>query len=413
MSPTMRTSRDPPEPVHAEPRICVVGSGTKFLSGISYFTMHLAASLAQQVDVSVILMRRLIPRFLYPGRERVGSKLTSVTYPIDLPVFDGVDWFWIPSMFRAILFLRRQRPTHLVCQWWTGAVLHSFLLLALVARVLGARVIVEFHEVQDPGESRFAPARWYVSCFAGLLMRTASGFVIHSEFDRLHLEERFKIGRRPIVVIPHGPYDHHDVDNAEPLREAPDDVLNLLFFGTIRPYKGLEDLVEAFEEVCDREPDRFWLTVVGETWEGWTAPLEMIRSSRYRDRITLRNRYVTDEEVDRWFAGADAVVLPYRRSSASGPLHLSMNTGLPTVVTAVGGLPEAASDYPGALFVAPSDAGDLAQGLRRVAELRGQTFQDPHSWARSSERLLSLLASGGLPENGEQHAVVPLNSELG
>ena len=93
------------------------------------------------------------------------------------------------------------------------------------------------------------------------------------------------------------------------LREAPEDMCNILFFGTIRPYKGLEDLVQAFELLAS-EDENCWLTVVGETWEDWTQPIEMIKASKYRDRITFVNHYVSDAEVSRWFAGADMVSLP-------------------------------------------------------------------------------------------------------
>jgi glycosyltransferase involved in cell wall biosynthesis len=70
--------------------------------------------------------------------------------------------------------------------------------------------------------------------------------------------------------------------------------------------------------------------VVGETWEGWTLPGEQIARSPRRDRITFVNRYVSDEELDGYLRGADAVVLPYLRSSLSGPLHVAMGYGLPS-----------------------------------------------------------------------------------
>ncbi len=65
------------------------------------------------------------------------------------------------------------------------------------------------------------------------------------------------------------------------------------------------------------------MTIVGETWEGWTQPLRDVETSPHRDRIELVNRYVTDAEVRDHFAAADAVVLPYRRSSSSGPLQMA------------------------------------------------------------------------------------------
>ena len=156
--------------------------------------------------------------------------------------------------------------------------------------------------------------------------RLASAFVIHSESDRALVERRYGLGRKPSAVIPHGPLDHHASKRPQDLemmaaRVAPADAINILFFGLIRPYKGLEDLVDAFDMLDETEVQRYWLTVVGETWEGWDLPTRRIHDSRHRGRITLINRFVDDDEVVAQFAAADAVVLPYHRSSR---VHLPM-----------------------------------------------------------------------------------------
>jgi glycosyltransferase involved in cell wall biosynthesis len=375
-------------------RVCVVGSGIRFLSGISYYTVRLAEALSARHHVSVILMRRLLPRHLYPGRARVGAQLTRLEYPSKVPVFDGVDWYWIPSLFRALRFLSRQSPEVLVLQWWSGTVLHSYLALTLAAKRLGALVVIEFHEVLDTGELERPLAGAYARRLGRLLVRLADAYVVHSEFDRAELASAYQLPPQRITAISHGPFDHHRAvpretpigpDGATPAQSAPgrgakDSACNLLSFGTIRPFKGVEDLIEAFDSLPPESVERLRLTVVGETWEGWTKPAEMIAASRYRDRITFVNRYVTDDEVTAFFGDADVVVLPYHRSSASGPLHIAMSHGLPTVVTTVGGLVDAVSGYEGAVLVAPGQPDELARALLRAADLRGQRFADPHSW---------------------------------
>jgi glycosyltransferase involved in cell wall biosynthesis len=374
--------------------VLVVGSGTRFISGVSHYTRYVALALAERTPVSVILMRRLIPRALYPGRARVGdATLTDEDYPPEMEVFDGVDWYWFPSMLGALSLLRRSRPEAVLFQWWTGSVLHSYLLLALAARLQGARIIIEIHEIQDTGEAKLAPVRSYVQRFGDRLMNLADAYIVHSEFDREALGKSFDIGQRPVRVVRHGPFSHYAVAESTRLREAPEGMCNILFFGTIRPYKGLEDLVQAFELLAS-EDENCWLTVVGETWEDWTKPTEMIKASKYRDRITLVNHYVSDAEVSRWFAGADIVSLPYRRSSASGPLHLTMDAGLPVVVTDVGGLTEAVGGYDGAVLVPGADPEALYEGLREAMTLRGIRFDDASSWVDNADTVLELLAPG-------------------
>lgn len=376
-------------------RFCVVGSGSRFLSGVSYYTCQLANAIADRHPTCAILMRRLLPRRLYPGAARVGTDLMRLRYRDAVDCFDGVDYYWVPSIVRAARFLRARRPTVVVLQWWTGTVLHSYLVLAALARRLGALVVVEFHEVLDPGEAAHPLARAYVSRLIRPLVRMADGFVVHSSFDRDALRSRYGLANRPVVVSPHGPFDY--LATAGPRRPASPpstrDTCRLLFFGTIRPYKGLEHLVEAFDGLSADEAARFHLTVVGETWEGWELPIKMIAKARHRDRITLVNRYVSDAEAAEHFAAADAVVLPYLRSSASGPLQLAMSHGLPVAVTAVGGLAEAAREYQGVRFVRPGDVEDLRQAILDLPALATRSYPDPHSWARSVERLEQLIGA--------------------
>jgi glycosyltransferase involved in cell wall biosynthesis len=380
-------------------KVCVVGSGWRFTSGISYYTCRLSGALADRAEVAAILMRRLLPRVFYPGRSRVGRHLAALAYDPRVEVFDGVDWYWGASILRAVRLIRRTRPDIVVLQWWTATVLHSYFVLVLVlaARAAGAWVEVEFHEVQDTGERRAPLAGAYAHRGLAAVLRRADAFLVHSAYDRDALRAAYDLTGRPVTVVPHGPYDHHRVrrrPGAEP------GVCRVLYFGTIRPYKGVEYLVRAFDALGPEEAAGFRLTVVGETWEGWTLPAELIAASPHRDRITLVNRYVADDEVTGFFAGADAVVLPDLRSSASGPVHIAMSNGLPVVLASVGGLTEAASEYAGAIMVPPGDAPALTEALRRLPERVGEHYEDPHSWTRNVEAVLAPAPRAVVAEPG-------------
>ena len=381
-------------------RICVVGPGTRFLSGITYYTFGLCNALSDRFVVSAILIRQLLPKVLYPGRKRVGRAISTLTLPPDAPVFDGIDWWWGPSLPRALRFLVRARPDVLILQWWTGTVLHTYLVLALLARLLRARIVIEFHEVLDTGEDRLAMASLYVRIVAPWLFRLASGYVVHSSFDERLVAARYGETNIPVRIIPHATYDHYHQGGR--WRAAPPDCCNLLYFGIIRPFKGVEDLIRAFDAIPPDEIHRYWLTVVGETWEGWTLPGELIARSRYGDRITFLNSYVPDDEVDSIFGGADVVVLPYRRSSQSGPLHIALHYGLPVVVSAVGGLTEAVAGYEGAILTEPGDTAALLDAIRRGALLSGRRFDNPRDWATTArlyEEFVELLPR--LPRGGD------------
>lgn len=375
-------------------RVCIVGSGWHFLSGISYYTCRMANALTADHDVSVILMRRLVPRRLYPGRARVGESLSTLTYHPDVACFDGVDYYWVPSIVRAVRFLLEQRPDVVVFEWWTGSVLHSYLALAAAARALGARVVIEFHETLDTGEQRVPLAPSYVRALSRPLLSMACGAAVHSEFDIDELASRYALDPGHMAVVPHGPNDHLAEGDGIGIGQE-DGICRLLYFGTVRPYKGVEYLIQAFDGLDREDALRYRLTIVGETWEGWTLPAELVQRARHRDLITFVNRYVHDDELAAYLRQASAVVLPYLRSSASGPLHMTMSCGLPVVVSAVGGLVEAAGEYEGARFVRPRDVDDLRAALLELPAMGGRRYADPHSWARSASRLAGLFDRSG------------------
>jgi glycosyltransferase involved in cell wall biosynthesis len=183
-------------------RVLVVGSGWRFTSGISYYTCRLANAFAERTTTSVVLMRRLVPRFLYPGRSRVGSVVNDVDYSPDIDVYDGVDWYWGRSARGVSGFLDRTRPDVVVLQWWTGAVLHSYLLLARALHRRGAKVVIEWHEVQDTGEARVPGVVRYVRSAMKALLRRVDAHVVHSEYDSELLQGAYGLGHPARAVRP-------------------------------------------------------------------------------------------------------------------------------------------------------------------------------------------------------------------
>lgn len=408
------------------PRVLVVGSGWRFTSGISYYTCRLANALSSQLPTDVLLMRQLVPTLLYPGRGRVGRPVNDVHYAEGIDVFDGLDWYWGRSMREARRFIETERPDVVILQWWTGAVLHSYLRLAALARRHGAKVVMEWHEVQDTGEARIPGVTRYVRKAMGLLLRQVDAHVVHSRYDLDLLHTAYGLkddGAGSVTIVPHGPYDHvrtPETTESDRSTEAPDavetasmprsDDFTVLYFGIIRPYKGLEDLVEAFTALPPAVRDTMRLTIVGETWEGWDAPLEAVAASPARERITVVNRYVTDAEAQQHFANADAVALPYRRSSSSGPLHMAMSAGLPTIVTSVGGLVDATEGYEGVTFVPPQDVPALTSALSSLRASRGRRYADPRSWEHTVAAYQGIFSHLGLtprPATSPERPAVP------
>ena len=350
----------------------IVGPGDRFLSGVSYHTALLTSALAERGPVAMLLLRRLCPRAIYPGRARAGSTEGALLLP-GVPVFNGLDWFWVCSALDARRFWRRIRPSVMILQWWTGTVLHGYVALAWLATRAGARLVAEFHEVPEVGEARLPLVCPYTRAGMRLPLGRADAVVVHSEFDRRALRSIYlQVADLPIEVIPHGRYAHH-VQLADAHASRGDGMsrrhhppragepVRLLIFGVVRPYKGHAEFAAAVRLLTTSGLD-IHVSVAGEVWQGYRQPLEELAAILPADRLTVVDRYVADAEVTAFFAAADLVVLPYRRCSASGVLHIAMSCGLPVVTTSVGELVEATASYTGAVIVPPGDPASPRRG---------------------------------------------------
>jgi glycosyltransferase involved in cell wall biosynthesis len=143
----------------------------------------------------------------------------------------------------------------------------------------------------------------------------------------------------------------------------------ILFFGLIKRYKGLEYLVEAFEEVRRRVNDAF-LLIVGDVYAadavGHAFYSNLIERLRGRDDVLCVARYVALESVGGYLAASDVIVLPYARTFQSGVLLAAYAAGKPVVVTDTGGLGEAVEQGKSGVVVSPRDPKALAEGIISV-----------------------------------------------
>ena len=385
--------------------MCVVGPSKKFLSGISYYNIRLANSLAARYDVSVLCFRNLLPRRLFPGHKHVGKDLSDVDYDHDVRLFDGMDYNNPLTWYRAYRFLRAERPDVIALQWWTSSVAHMHLLICLMNALVGARIVVEFHEVVDPLEESILPIRLYSRLMGRLLVRRAGAYVTHSESDKKLLIEKYGMDAGRIRVVPMGLYDHHRrADRAEARKALGlDGEEVILSFGLIRPYKGIPYLIRAFDSLPEAAAGSARLLLVGEIWEDRAAVEGAIAASPRRDRITLIDRYVSDDEVGAYFSAADIVVLPYLRASQSAVAHIAMAFGKPVVVSRVGGLQESMAGYGGTYFVPPADPAAIGAAIQRIRAERPGPFAPPRKgWDEIAAGYAAIISGlGGGTAAGE------------
>lgn len=223
--------------------------------------------------------------------------------------------------------------------------------------------------------------------------------IVHSRHGREVLVDRLAVDPARVHVIPHGAFEHlTHVPAARPLPPefAQVECPVVLQFGLMRPYKGIDLMLEGFA-AADRDAE-LWL--VGAARMD-TAPLKRLaRDLGIEDRVRWLERFVGDDELGAFFERADVVALPYRQIDQSGVLFTALAFGKAMLLTRVGGFSEIADDHDAALAVAPDDLAAVSEGLVRLLDERPererlagraeQLARNQFSWSSVAKKTIDL-----------------------
>ncbi|MBI4364606.1 MAG: glycosyltransferase [Candidatus Latescibacteria bacterium] len=338
--------------------VAILGPTYPHRGGIAHYTTLLARALAARHTLSILSFRRLYPGLLFPGTTQLDVSREAIRPPVAPdPVLDSLNPLtWLDAGAR----LRKTAPDLLVVPWW-----HPFFGPSLGTAARRARrgpgepVRVFLCHNVAPHES--SPLDRALTAYG---LAAADAFLVHarSEAERLQPIAR----GRPVRVHPHPSYEVFS--ERAPDREEARKALGvsgrvILFFGYVRPYKGLADLLEALTLVRRDAWDQ--LLVVGEFYEPIERYRALIDRPELRDRVHVVGRYVPNEEVGRYFAAADVVALPYREATGSGIAQVAFGAGVPVIATRAGGLDDLVEDGDSGLLVPPRDPAALARAVER------------------------------------------------
>jgi glycosyltransferase involved in cell wall biosynthesis len=253
--------------------------------------------------------------------------------------------------------------------WERARSLLSFLEVLSELQARGVALVYTVHNLV-PHES---PAMALDRLATLWLLRRADVIHVHDP-ETAREVGRLRWGRRRegVWVIPHGHYLDaypNTRSRAEARRrlDVPDDVFVYLFLGQIRPYKGLDDLLDAFR-LAGREQD--YLIIAGNARPRDGAYVEhILRRGAADPRLRIRAGYVPDHEVQDYMNAADVCVLPYRRAVTSGSALLAFSFGRPIVAPRLGPFPRLVGASERGLLYDPRDDGELAAALARARDL--------------------------------------------
>jgi glycosyltransferase involved in cell wall biosynthesis len=324
-------------------RITFIGPVPPLQGGIAHHSSRMIGALRSLGhEVEVVSWRAQYPRLLYRGAQKDEKA----------PPFPGarfiLRWWSVVSWWRArriargsdLLIFPYVTPFLAIPQWF----------MALGSRQVAAVVHNALPHERMPLER---PLAKLALGKAGLLI--AHGQAVADDIRNLGISSEIDVVPMP-PILEIGP---------SPMPGRPP--LKLLFFGYVRPYKGLGIAIESIAFLIESGVEAR-LTVVGDFWDPVEDYQAQIDSLGLHDHVHIKAGYVTDDDLRRELAEHHIVVAPYIEDSLSGVIPVALAAGRPVVSTLVRGVSEQVDEGISGVLVPPRDPAAFAQGVKRAAE---------------------------------------------
>jgi D-inositol-3-phosphate glycosyltransferase len=311
---------------------------------------------------------------------------------------------------RLIGYAATSKPRIFHILWNNKLELFDRTLLMLYYKSLGKKIVLTIHNVnkakrdsRDTSLNRLTLRIQY---------RFADHIFVHTEQMKQEIISEFGVKAACVSVIPFGinnsvPDTSLTSIQARQKLGITDREKTILFFGNITPYKGLDLLIAAFQQIRARH-DEFRLIIAG--WpknceKYWSEIQELIREDVLNGRILLRAEYIADSDTELYFKAADVFVLPYRYIYQSGVLFLGYSFGLPVLAADVGTLKDEIAEGKTGFVFKSEDPTDLAKAIERYfasdlfMDLSGQRTvirefaRERHSWDVVGQLTIDVYAS--------------------
>lgn len=373
--------------------IVIIGTAYPFRGGLATFNQRLAQQFqADGHHVELITFTTQYPSFLFPGK----TQLSTEAAPADLTIRRAIH-SCNPFTWRKVgNQLREQRPDLIICCYWMAFFAPAFATIERIARRNGhTRCIALVHNM-IPHEPTILD-----KLFAPSFVRNTDAFVALSKSVIADID-KFDKRNTPKTFSPHPIYDHYGeqmakADACRALALSPDNDY-MLFFGLVRAYKGLDLLIDAFALVKDNLP-KLRLLIAGEFYEDEQKYREQISQAGLADKIIIRNEFIADSELRKYFGAASLIVQPYKSATQSGVTQVAFHFEKPMLVTNVGGLSEIVHHGLMGYAVVP-EAPAIAEAIRDYyANDRQEQFteylrleKDKYAWDKMTHAFLKLYA---------------------
>lgn len=370
-------------------RIVLIGPVYPYKGGISHYTGLLYRTLSKESEVILVSYKVQYPKILFKREQKDYSNQTFKIDDTQYLINTANPINWIISAKK----IKKLHPDLVIFQWWHPYFSPCYWTICKMLKHI--KIMFTCHNV-FPHE-RFPADRFLTR----RVLSKGDGFIVHSIQDEedLHSIKKEAICTRTV----HPTYNAFKInqlskENSRKILNIKDNEKVLLFFGFVREYKGLKYLIEAIPTVIEKIPD-IKLLVVGEFAGDKDKYLDIMQREKVEEYIQIYDGYIPDQEVEKFFAASDIVVLPYISATQSGIVQIAYGFEKPVVVTNVGGLPEVVKNGKTGYVVEAENSEAIAQAIikffesdnREAFESAIQEEADRYSWDNMSKKIYELM----------------------
>lgn len=341
-------------------RIAIIGPAYPYRGGPPLVVAHLYEALAREHAVEVFSFTRLYPSLLFPGtRQEDVSAFPAKVHPVRRMIDSINPVTWVRTA-RAIM---EWKPDLVLVDWYQPFFGPCYAVIGRMLKRRGIRIVFLTENIVSH------ESRWVDTVLTRRALDVSDGFIAFSASVEQTLKRWYPQLRAERATLP-----LFFTEETSPVAWTQDEARAhlgitharvLLFFGYIRKYKGLRNLIAAFPATHKEFPDTF-LLIVGECYENADEYRALIEQSGVAHAIRWVAEYVPNEDIAMYYHAADIVVLPYDSATQSGIVKIAFGFEKPVLATRVGGLTEEIAPWNAGVVVEPHDPAALIGGLRTM-----------------------------------------------
>ncbi len=368
--------------------LVIIGPGWPLRGGLSAFDEQLARTFNEkQLQARIETFSLQYPSFLFPGT----SQYTNEPAPKDINIHAGINSINPFNWMKVGLQLKRDRPDLIIVRYWIPFLAPCLGMICRIAKSNKHTKVIAIVDNMVPHEKRMGD-KMLTRYFA----KSVDGFITMSNKVS---EDVKQFSTKPIVLSPHPIFNHFGEAIS---KEAARKILNIgvdekiiLFFGYIRPYKGLDLLLNAMATNAIKHAN-IKLMIVGEFYEDAQPYHDLLKTLALEEQVIIHAHFVADNEVKNYVCAADFIIQPYKNATQSGVTPLAYHFEKPMLVTNVGALADSVPNGKVGEVVEPN-ADAIAKGIETLYNNGAAYYADnikeemkKYSWSQMADNFILL-----------------------